>query len=898
MGDGNIMSKIVRGRAFVLHMLLMLCLILMGSTATVHAEETKSISLKVDKENGICEYTITGVKYTSINSVNLKVIRAADQFVAYEKKIPVSIDTCPDGTYHGSFSKDIMVNFQYTKYIVLIVAGEETITAEDYCDFSKNEIKNPVEWKLTVDSNTGSTTRTFQYEPVKKNGQSVDEGKEAALYAWKKQNNGAGESKAVLIGEKQVIGREKLVWKTDISKSIKDYGTYYVKLAVSDSEKQVTKATEHFIVRPSCKSFTTKVTNALEAQQSFGIYLSGLENPYGVKKVTFQVYNSKKVKVYSCSGKTQDEKKSMFYAAVSMKNLNYKLDKYTVKANVTDKRGNEKLIYDTAIADRRAKKGTIKITNQSDKKVKFTLKDAYLPGKIKSVSFKVYVKADGAKKAETCTAVYSSKTNTYTGTMSISGFKYKKTGVYCVQAYGLTKWNTKVLLNNSTFRITKATAQVKGKNMNSRNGTFDFIVTSLKSQSGVVSVKVKVWQQGKDGAVYSAKKQSNGTYKVQVNAAKHDYHFGQYHAKVLVKMGNGIEVCAVQGTYTFKPVNFVYFKDSDIKNSKKVYIYNPSKAGTVTFQVYSKTNGTDDSFVYKTVKSGSSYYSLIKLSEIKHAGTIIVKAKVNNRTVRTATFTMRASQLAKNGWHYETYQGKTYKFYYKDGEKVTDLTGILGIKESSDANVNNFRVEVNRAACCVTVYAYDSEKKAYCIPVKTCTVSVGRDIWTNNGPSGLKEESSYTPIGDFSISSNGTSVKYSMKPMHEPDGSIVYARWASHVVGNVYFHSIAVSSNSHYALNPNHYNKLGSPASAGCIRMTVADAKWFYDYVSKGTPVKIVTGSSSYPGPLGKNKTIKISSSIHYDPTDPEVPDSTKEKDYKAGRISGYMTSSGKKVGY
>ena len=62
------------------------------------------------------------------------------------------------------------------------------------------------------------------------------------------------------------------------------------------------------------------------------------------------------------------------------------------------------------------------------------------------------------------------------------------------------------------------------------------------------------------------------------------------------------------------------------------------------------------------------------------------------------------------------------------------------------------------------------------------------------------------------------------------------------------------------------------------------------------TSLLIVVGSTSYPGPLGKNATITISSSIHYDPTDPAVPLSTKEKDYKAGRISGYMTSSGKRV--
>ena len=93
-------------------------------------------------------------------------------------------------------------------------------------------------------------------------------------------------------------------------------------------------------------------------------------------------------------------------------------------------------------------------------------------------------------------------------------------------------------------------------------------------------------------------------------------------------------------------------------------------------------------------------------------------------------------------------------------------------------------------------------------------------------------------------------------------------------------------------------NRLGSPASAGCIRMTVADAKWLYDYVPTGTPIKIKQGNSKKPGPLGKPATIKVTGSIHYDPTDQEVPNSRKKADYKANRISGYMTKSGKKVGY
>lgn len=75
--------------------------------------------------------------------------------------------------------------------------------------------------------------------------------------------------------------------------------------------------------------------------------------------------------------------------------------------------------------------------------------------------------------------------------------------------------------------------------------------------------------------------------------------------------------------------------------------------------------------------------------------------------------------------------------------------------------------------------------------------------------------------------------------------------------------------------------------SSGC--------KWIYDYTSTGNTIKIVKGSTKKPGPLGKAKTIKVKGGINYDPTDPGVPDSRKKKDYKAKRISGYLTKKVKK---
>ena len=68
------------------------------------------------------------------------------------------------------------------------------------------------------------------------------------------------------------------------------------------------------------------------------------------------------------------------------------------------------------------------------------------------------------------------------------------------------------------------------------------------------------------------------------------------------------------------------------------------------------------------------------------------------------------------------------------------------------------------------------------------------------------------------------------------------------------------------------YDKLGTYASAGCIRLTVADAKWIFYNCARGTKVEFY--SSSNPGPLGKPSARKISSYPDYlrnwDPTDPD----------------------------
>lgn len=158
-------------------------------------------------------------------------------------------------------------------------------------------------------------------------------------------------------------------------------------------------------------------------------------------------------------------------------------------------------------------------------------------------------------------------------------------------------------------------------------------------------------------------------------------------------------------------------------------------------------------------------------------------------------------------------------------------------------------VKVNRAMNCVTVYGVDS-KGEYTIPVKAFTCSVGR-------------EGEETIVGD----NYRTSDKYEWRLM--VDNS--YGMYANRISGGYLFHSVPYYMATNDSLETTEFNKLGTVASLGCIRMCVRDVKWIYDNCPQGTGVAIYDDVSS-PGPLGKPEMIKIpttSPNAGWDPTDP-----------------------------
>lgn len=94
----------------------------------------------------------------------------------------------------------------------------------------------------------------------------------------------------------------------------------------------------------------------------------------------------------------------------------------------------------------------------------------------------------------------------------------------------------------------------------------------------------------------------------------------------------------------------------------------------------------------------------------------------------------------------------------------------------------------------------------------------------------------------------------------------VYGQYSSGIGNDYLFHSVPYKKKSVSALDDAEYDKLGSPASHGCIRLCVRDSKWIYDNVPIGTQVNVVNQN----GPIGSSIPKRNSDSAYagWDPSD------------------------------
>ncbi len=191
---------------------------------------------------------------------------------------------------------------------------------------------------------------------------------------------------------------------------------------------------------------------------------------------------------------------------------------------------------------------------------------------------------------------------------------------------------------------------------------------------------------------------------------------------------------------------------------------------------------------------------------------------------------------------------------YKSDEETKDeiTTAIKSNEDVLEKNKKNskaglYEITVNRKTNTVTVFTYDKDKK-YTVPVRAMVCSCG------TGGSDI------TPLGDYKV--------YFKKRWHLLYGDC-YGQYVTGFEGPYLFHSVPYFTQNADDLETEEYNKLSSNASQGCVRLSVADAKWIYENCELDTAVKVVDEDESFD-PLGKPNAVKINVQSKWDPTDPD----------------------------
>lgn len=152
------------------------------------------------------------------------------------------------------------------------------------------------------------------------------------------------------------------------------------------------------------------------------------------------------------------------------------------------------------------------------------------------------------------------------------------------------------------------------------------------------------------------------------------------------------------------------------------------------------------------------------------------------------------------------------------GEEAAELhyTGPLPAHKSTE---HPYLLLVSKAAQIVTVFEKDDDG-AYTVPIYHAICSTGRT-------------SSRTPVGFYTVKRHKMWVTWA-------EGE--YSAYNLEFAGNLKFHSVLYTHKDFSELYGNMTARLGTPASAGCIRLTAKDAKWIYELVEDGTPIEIIQG--------------------------------------------------------
>ncbi|MEG2158200.1 MAG: GBS Bsp-like repeat-containing protein, partial [Bacteroidaceae bacterium] len=275
-------------------------------------------------------------------------------------------------------------------------------------------------------------------------------------------------------------------------------------------------------------------------------------------------------------------------------------------------------------------KVSVQFTSASE--VRLTVDGTNAPAGLQSVKLAVWGSPNGQNDLAWYTAGADGLGNWI---VDVPLSSHKEVGLYYADVWASAQGATKYV-GNAVFDVPKPSAKSAIENVDTNKGTFDVVVSDVKSDFGIAAVKVPVWSLESGGADliwYTATKQPNGTYRASINTRNHRAAVGKYFADVYIVDANGSS-SYVNGSTTDMPVGNITVSattdfSSGVATVKATGPYLDRVEG-VQFPVWSAAGGGADLVWYSGIKaSDGSWSAKVPLSQHRFTGDYYVHVYAN-----------------------------------------------------------------------------------------------------------------------------------------------------------------------------------------------------------------------------------------------------------------------------
>jgi len=368
-----------------------------------------------------------------------------------------------------------------------------------------------------------------------------------------------------------------------------------------------------------------QIVNNNPSAGTFDVVVSGIQSPSGVNEVRVAVWSQEgQGDLVWYPGVRQND--GSHRVTVHLANHNFNLGNYHIHAWLTAGNGQNFAVTTRHNVTSRPQVG-VTATNRSGTEIFYDLRatNVAVMGDMQQVRFAVWSERSG--QSDLIWYEGSRQANgSWTAAADIR--QHRHAGRYHVHVWGVRTDGSGVFIGGTQFNVTPPSGpNPQVVNVNPGAGTFDVVVSGIRSVSGISEVRVAVWSQEgqRDLAWYSGVRQSDGSHRITASLANHNFNLGNYHIHAWLTTGNGQNFAVTtRHNVTTRPQATVTATNRggtdtlfDLRLTNATVL---GPVSTVRFAVWSERNGQNDLVWYNGTLSGGVWTATADVRNHRYTG--------------------------------------------------------------------------------------------------------------------------------------------------------------------------------------------------------------------------------------------------------------------------------------